>query len=45
MYLDLLTFTTHELWAYSIDIFIPRKCGHCGGGGKQIFNLTKRKQI
>lgn len=44
MYLDLLTFTTHELWAYSIEVFIPGKCAHCGGGG-QILNLTKRKQV
>lgn len=33
MYLDLLTFFTHELWAYSIEVFIPGKCAHCGGGG------------
>lgn len=32
MYLDLLTFTTHELWAYSMEVFIPGKCAHCGGG-------------
>lgn len=44
MYLDLLTFTTHELWAYIIVVvFIPGKCAHFEGGGEANFEPDKEE--